>query len=147
METGCGYPPPIPVTVAATGPRGLALAGEFADTWGTSFRTAAEVVTQREDFAVLGAFASSLTVSLEIDAFIGTTRSAADQVLRRATSERPGEDLDAVFERALLGTPDVVAEQLAVLGRAGVDQVVVALHDPHDPDALEALAQSAERLS
>ncbi len=135
--------PRIPVTVAATGPKGVALAGEFADTWETSFRTAAEVVTQREEFGALGGVASSLTRSLEIDAFVGTTRSAVDEILRRARSERLGEDLDAVFERALVGTPELVAEQLAVLGRAGVDQVVVALHDPHDPDALEALAASA----
>ncbi len=133
--------PSIPVTIAATGPKGMRLARELADTWETSFRTAAEFTAQRQQFGN----ASTVTASLEVDAFVGTAASAVDRVLRRARAERGSEDLEAVFERALVGTPDVVADQLGALKTAGVHQVVVALHDPHDPDALEALADAAGR--
>ncbi len=133
--------PPIPVTIAATGPSGMHLAREVADTWETSFRTASEFAVQRQQ---LGS-ESSVTASLEIDAFVGTDGSAVDRVLRRVRAERGSEDLEAVFERALVGTPHVVADQLAALKAVGVQQVVVALHDPHDPDALEALADATRR--
>lgn len=133
--------PAIPVTIAATGPKGMRLASELADTWETSFRTAAEFVAQRRQFGSK----SSVTASLEIDAFVGTDASEVDRVLRQARAERGSEDLEAVFERALVGTPDVVADQLAALEATGVQQVVVALHDPHNPDALEALAKAAGR--
>ena len=64
-------------------------------------------------------------------------------LLARVRADRPDEDLDPVLDRALVGTPADAAGRIAELAAAGADQLVVALHDPHDPEALEALATAA----
>lgn len=132
--------PPIPLTIAASGPRAMALAAARAHLWETSFCLPAEVEARIEAMAAL-AGGRVVPCSLEIDGFTATTEGGLDRLLARVRDERGGhEDLDPVLARALIGLPSQVAGQLAVLAAAGVDQVVVALHDPHDPDALDALA-------
>ncbi|MDA3041349.1 MAG: LLM class flavin-dependent oxidoreductase [Actinomycetota bacterium] len=132
--------PTIPVTVSATGPSGKALACELADAWETSFCTTDEFSGQ---LARMRDDGFSGVASMEIDAFVGTTSGAVDRLLARVRSERSREDLAPVFARALVGTPDVLTDHLAALEAAGVQQLVVALHDPHDPDALEALVAAS----
>lgn len=48
-----------------------------------------------------------------------------------------------MLQRAVVGVPEDAVGRLVELAEAGVDQVVVALHDPHDRDALEAIAETA----
>jgi alkanesulfonate monooxygenase SsuD/methylene tetrahydromethanopterin reductase-like flavin-dependent oxidoreductase (luciferase family) len=84
-----------------------------------------------------------LVCSLEIDGFVASTGPGVDRLVRRVQQDRANhEDLAPVFERGLIGTPEDAAGRLVELVEAGVDQVVVALHDPHDRDALEALAEA-----
>lgn len=128
--------PPIEITVAANGPGGLDLATRFADRWEASFATEDE--WQRRNRAV----PNGLHNSLEIDGFIGSL-SDPDEVWRSVARDRSVEDLEAVRERALVGTPETVARQITHLGRAGVDQLVVALHDPLDLDAITRLGTAA----
>ncbi len=137
--------PTLSITIAARGRRALRLAAEHADVWETSFATAAEFAERR---AILDQHlgARRISTSLEIDGFVSTTGAGLGRLIDRVRSERgSSEDLDAVFDRALIGTPDQVARQLQALARAGVDQAVVALHDPHHPDAIEAIAEAARR--
>ncbi|MEM9131423.1 MAG: LLM class flavin-dependent oxidoreductase [Actinomycetota bacterium] len=156
--------PVIPVTVAAVGPTGLDLAARHAEVWESSFRTPAEFAALDAEFRAradavaersLGRSGrsgrSGLTErlerverSLEIDAFVGTDGKRASAAMTALHRERSGEDLDRVVARALVGPPSQVGERLAELAAAGVDQVVIAAHDPHDPDALEALARGRE---
>ncbi len=141
----------VPVTIAATGDRALALAARHADVWETSFCTPDEYVDRRRRFeTALDASPSPdrrVVRCLEIDGFVGTTPEAVDRVLAAARSDRgPTEHLDAIFERALVGTPDRVADRLAQLAEVGVDRVLVALHDPLDLDAISALAEARALL-
>lgn len=133
---------PIPVTIAATGPRALALAAERADCWETSFATPDELASRR---AVMDELAAGRPIrcSLEVDGFVATTPAAFERLLARVRADRVGEDLDPVLARALVGTPADASARIAELAAAGADQLVVALHDPHDPDALDALAAAA----
>ena len=136
---------PLPITVAARGSRAMQLAADHAAVWETSFATAAEFTDRLSVFRKL-ATGRQYRTSLEIDGFVSMTPDGVGHLIDRVRGERGGsEDLGPVFERALVGSPDVVAEQLDVLAVAGVDQIVVALHDPHDHDALEALAEAAHR--
>ena len=144
---GHGAPTPapvrIPITVAATGDRALRLAAASANVWETSFCTPAEFAERN---AKLSAMVGDRPVarSLEIDGFVAPDDGRLRHLLDRVRSERgAAEDLAPVFDRALLGTPREVADRLEALATVGVDQVVVALHDPHDPSALEALAAGA----
>jgi alkanesulfonate monooxygenase SsuD/methylene tetrahydromethanopterin reductase-like flavin-dependent oxidoreductase (luciferase family) len=136
----------IPLTIAARGERSMRLAATRADVWETSFCTPKEFTGQQERMADLGE-SDTLVRSLEIDGFTSCTQGGVDRLLERVRSERGGsEDLAPVFERALVGTPDGIADRLHQLKSVGVDQVVVALHDPHDADAIEALAEATTRL-
>lgn len=130
----------LPLTLAATGERAMRLAAHGADVWETSFCTPDEFAERNRRFSQL-AGAREIYRSLEIDGFVAPTEAGLSDLLERVRGERGGEeDLDPVFDRALLGTPDAIAVRLGELVEAGVDQVVVALHDPHDRDALQALA-------
>lgn len=129
----------IEVTIAATSQRSLGLAARLADRWETSFATVDE---WRER---AGRSPIQLRNSLEIDGFIGT-RADPDLIWRIASRERAGERLEAIHARALVGSPERVADQIDDLREAGVEQLVVALHDPHDLDAVDRLA-TAVRLS
>lgn len=133
----------IPVTVAATGERAMRLAVEHGDVWETSFCTPGEFGERRKRMDEhVGD--GSIVSSLEVDGFVASSAAGLDRLLTRVQAERGSkEDLDPVMKRAVVGTPEVAAEQLQELASVGVDQVVVALHDPHEADALEALAQAA----
>ncbi len=136
--------PQIPITVAAVGRRAMALAAAEADTWEASFRTPAEYRRLAAQFDAIGP-ARPVARSLEIDGFIGTTPDRAATVVERARAERGRrEDLDRVFERALVGPPARAAERIGQLAEAGVGQLLVALHDPTDADALEALVAARQ---
>ncbi len=137
----------VPVTVAATGDRALALAARHAEVWETSFCTPDQYVERRRRFETALAASPApdrrVVRCLEIDGFVGTTSEAVDRVLASARADRgPTEDLDAIFVRALVGAPDRVADHLGRLAEVGVDRVLVALHDPLDLDAITALAQA-----
>lgn len=136
-------PTPPPITIAARGRRAMALAASRADVWETSFCTPAEFADRVATMAELGA-GPTLRRSLEVDGLVATTAAGVDEVVRRFASDRgAAEDLTPVLDRALRGTPDEVADQIGELAAHGVDQLVVALHDPTDPDAIEAIAEAA----
>ena len=135
-----GLGPPVPLTVAATGARAMALAAAYAAVWETSFCTPVEVADRIARMARV-AGVRPVTCSLEVDGFVAATPAAVGRLLDRVRTERGRtEDLEPVLARALVGTPPEVAAQIDALARAGVGQLLVALHDPHDPAALEALA-------
>ena len=127
--------PTIEVTIAATSERALALAARFGQRWETSFAT---LVEWRERAAVAP---SHLKSSLEIDAFVGS-ESDPEQVWRDVVATRGDENLDAIRDRALVGAPTHVADQLQALAAAGGGQLVVAPHDPSDLTALSRLAEA-----
>jgi alkanesulfonate monooxygenase SsuD/methylene tetrahydromethanopterin reductase-like flavin-dependent oxidoreductase (luciferase family) len=135
---------PIPITIAARGERAMAVAARDAQVWETSFCTPDEFRQQAARMTeLLGDDDRQVVRSLEIDGFVSTTPGGFDRLLDRVGTERgSAEDLDPILDRALVGTPPEAASRLTALGGAGVEQVVVALHDPHDPDALEALAET-----
>ncbi len=141
--------PPVPITVAARSQRALRASMLAATFYETSFCTPQEFVVFASAVSELHQQSTETQplLSLEIDGFVGSTTEAAASTVARAMHERHGEDLERVFARALVGDPGQVAQRLSELRSAGVAQVVVALHDPHDPDATEALALARQRMS
>lgn len=138
VELGLRHPS-IPVTVAASSATALDLARRFADRWETSFCTIDEWRSRVE------AAPAALANSLEIDAFIAPDARRLDGVLERVRRERTKDDLGPVLERALIGTPDEIGDQIAAWADAGADQLLLALHDPTDRDAIAALAAVTRR--
>lgn len=138
---------PIPLTIAASGDRAMHLASMKADVWETSFCTVSEFADRNARFTELGP-PRDIIRSLEIDGFLTRTTDGLDQLLDRVQRERGiDEDLGPVLDRALVGLPSNAAVRLRELAAVGVDQVVVALHDPHDPEALRALADAVNLVS
>ncbi|MEM9521874.1 MAG: LLM class flavin-dependent oxidoreductase [Actinomycetota bacterium] len=127
--------PPIEITVAATSATAFEIARIHADRWETSFATPMQF-QQRAHVAPPG-----LATSLEIDGFVGSIHEP-ERVWRQVVRDRGTEDLDAIRRRALVGSPLEVRDRLDDFDVAGVDQLVVALHDPTDLDAISALAES-----
>lgn len=133
---------PIPITVAATGERAMDLAAARADVWETSFCTPSEFGQRRAEMTDR-LDGRPIRCALEIDGFVASTDRAAGRLIDRVRADRGGtEDLEPVLHRALTGDPTTVAGQLGALAEAGVDQLLVAFHDPHDRDGLEALAEA-----
>ncbi|MBT8241996.1 MAG: LLM class flavin-dependent oxidoreductase [Acidimicrobiia bacterium] len=133
----------IPITVAASGDRAMGLAAAYADVWETSFCTPAEFAHRTARFSSLEND-RRIVRSLEIDGFLSMTDEGLRRLHRRVRAERGAdEDLDGVFSRALLGVPSDAVGRLEELEAVGVEQVVVALHDPLDPDAIHAVAETA----
>lgn len=134
---------PIPITIAARGSRAMVLAATYGDVWETSFCTPAEFMAQEANMSEARG-EQTITRALEIDAFVATNKSGVDRVLKQVRADRgTDEDLDPVFARALTGVPEDAAGHLCELSAVGVDQVTVALHDPHSGDAVEAIAEAA----
>ena len=136
----------IPVTIAAQGDRAMELAGRYGDVWETSFCTPSEFA-ERRDRLLERSGGRTVECSLEIDGFLSQSRRGLDRLLARVDAERGvDEDLRPILDRALVGLPEDAAGRLGELADVGVDQVVVALHDPNDLDALHAVAELARIL-
>jgi alkanesulfonate monooxygenase SsuD/methylene tetrahydromethanopterin reductase-like flavin-dependent oxidoreductase (luciferase family) len=143
---GLTSPHHIPVTIAATGDRAMAFTAAHADVWETSFCTPAEFAERAARLTDLCG-GRHVVRSLEIDGFVSRSASGLGRLLDQFHSQRGTDaDTDHLLERALVGVPDEAVHRLRELEAAGVDQVVVALHDPHDQDALEAVAETAELI-
>ncbi|NNE95645.1 MAG: LLM class flavin-dependent oxidoreductase [Acidimicrobiales bacterium] len=137
----------LPITLAARGDRAMKLAATYAHVWETSFCTPEEFAAQKATMTTLLDGRTSLA-SLEIDGFVASSRAGVHVLTDRVRAERgEAEDLDPVFERALVGTPDEAVVQLQALAESGVDQVVVALHDPHDHDGVRAVGEMVSLLA
>ena len=137
----------LPITIAAKRNRAMTLAATYAHVWETSFCTPSEFATQNATFSNLLDPGREVVRSLEIDGFVSCTATGLARLIGRVEVERGGaEDLNAIFERALVGVPSEAAVRLRELAAVGVEQVVVALHDPHDTDALQAIAETVSLL-
>ncbi len=133
--------PAPPVTIAATGDRASRLAAEKADVWETSFCTPAEFAARNDVMTELVG-GRPLVRSLEIDGFVAPTGAAAAELIDTVRTDRgASEDLGPILERALVGDPSEAVTRVAELEAVGVDQLVIALHDPHDREAIESVGE------
>jgi alkanesulfonate monooxygenase SsuD/methylene tetrahydromethanopterin reductase-like flavin-dependent oxidoreductase (luciferase family) len=142
--------PPVerpPITVAASGPESMLIAARHADVWEASYLTPAEFRALAERFGDLAGDRRGMILrSLEVDAVTATTDAARRRLTDRFLHER-GAAGAAALRKALSGTPEDVAEQMAAYRAAGVDQLLIAAVDPHDHSTLEALAEAADLAS
>jgi alkanesulfonate monooxygenase SsuD/methylene tetrahydromethanopterin reductase-like flavin-dependent oxidoreductase (luciferase family) len=116
--------------------------------WEASYLTPAEfraLADRFDDLAVAEERRPAVLRSLEVDAVTAPTLAARRRLEERFLGER-GSAGPAALAKALTGAPDEVAEQLAALTAAGVDQVLIAPVDPHDRSTLESLAEAAALL-
>lgn len=125
--------PPIPITIAASGPSAMAVASRHGDRWETSWCTPAQWAARPKPDRAMPS-------SVEVDAFVAPDESALRALLTRVRHDRRTEDVDRILDRALVGTPHQVAPVVARYAAVGVDQLLLVPHDPTDPATLAALA-------
>lgn len=141
QEAALGFAcPPIPITLAATGERAMRLAAEHAQIWETSYQTPEQYAGRTAKFV------GDAIRSLEVDGFVGSTDASVAAGTKAAKQQRQLEDVDALFDRSLVGVPSQIAEKIRRFEVAGVQQLLIALHDPHDVDALDALGEAIRRF-
>lgn len=140
LAPGEGLPP---ITVAATGPKAMAIAAAHADVWEASFCTVEEFRRLADRFDRLTPHGRSAVLrSLEIDAVTAPTAAARSEATARFLAER-GPAGPAALGKALTGGAEEIAEQLVAYREVGVDQLLIAPVDPHDQAVLETIAGAA----
>jgi len=119
---GCVQQPRIPFAIAATGPRGMALAARYGETWVTT--------GDRRGEAPLGAVAGASTVRAQMDlldeacAVAGRDPASIDRLV-----------LSGVQLESGLGSPDEFDDTIGHYAAAGVTDFVVHWPRPRAPFA------------
>jgi alkanesulfonate monooxygenase SsuD/methylene tetrahydromethanopterin reductase-like flavin-dependent oxidoreductase (luciferase family) len=115
------------------------LAARHADVWETSYQLPAdfEVLASRFD-----APRDRVARALEIDVFVAGSSEGLAELDGQLRSERGSQRAEQVMSRSIHGLAGDLPAQLAALESAGVDQLLLAFHDPHDISALEIFARA-----
>lgn len=126
---------PIPIVLAARGPRMLKATAEVADGWNCPVPS--ELASGLAVLEGLGRPRASIDVSVFAIAVLGESEAAARQALARAG---PAAQLFGDVERHhLFGDPPAVAARITELGRQGADHVALDLRGQDYDVALELL--------
>ena len=137
--------PHIPIWVGGGGPQlTLRAVARHADGWNTFLQP-------REDYTqLLGALEkhcetagrdpSTIRKSLAAPLVIDTGPAKLEAKLGAVAKARAGTP-EEVRKRALVGTPDEIAAQVASLGELGVDHVILSLRAPYDHEELALFAR------
>ena len=134
----------IPITLAASRPRMLRLAARHADICELSYLELRSYERLRSEVE-RHAMGRSLRFSLEVDGFVARDERRV-AALRDQIGRMRGHAAGPVWDRSLNGTPPQLRAQLRRYRDAGVDQLLVALDDPFDRDAVELLASAMAAL-
>lgn len=123
--------------------RTLPLVAQYADEWNGVFLTAdafAERTARLDELLdAQGRPRDSVRRSLMTGLVFGPTEAGINSMLKEYGAETP-EDLRA--RGNIVGTPDQVAEQVAALGEAGVQRVMLQWLNVDDLDGLALLAHT-----
>ncbi|GAB4321923.1 MAG: LLM class F420-dependent oxidoreductase [Dehalococcoidia bacterium] len=136
--------PHIPIWVGGAGPQlTLRVVARHADGWNT-------FLAPREDYRLLvaalerhcenaGRDPASVRRSLAGQLVISATAAEAQQKLERVAQQRR-MTVEQARDRAFIGTPDDIANQLAGLAEQGVDHIILSLRAPYPHDDLRLFA-------
>ncbi len=143
------------ILIGGTGPkRTLPLVARYADFWNAAFISPGAF---RERSATLDALLrasgrkpADVRRSVMLSLFFGRDMSELDRRLswRHDDAEYAGKPLDAVIEalsgggHAIVGTPDMIIEQINAYEKAGVEELMLQWFDLDDIDGLRAFARS-----
>jgi alkanesulfonate monooxygenase SsuD/methylene tetrahydromethanopterin reductase-like flavin-dependent oxidoreductase (luciferase family) len=153
LEGGQVFPRPTrpggpTLLIGGNGPkRTLPLVARYADIWNALFLTPTQFSELRSELDAqlrLVGREGKVRRTMMIGLFFGRTLPELEQYLART---RPGDvrqELDRLLERGtvLVGTPDMVVEQIKRYGEAGVEELMVQWRDLDDLERLRGFAES-----
>jgi F420-dependent oxidoreductase-like protein len=148
------------IMIGGNGPkRTLPLAARYADVWNGTFRSPDEfraLSARLDELArAAGRQPGDIRRTMMTSLFFGRDEAALERKvgnLRDRVPELSGKRLDAVLgylraeRNALAGPADVIADQIAAYGAAGVEELMLQWFDMDDIDGLRAFAEQV-RLS
>jgi F420-dependent oxidoreductase-like protein len=143
------------IAVGGNGPkRTLPLAARYADVWNgvylgpDEFRARSAALDDL--LRVAGRQPGEVRRTLMTGIFFGRDQPALERRLDQVRAERPefgGKSNDQLITimrselHVIVGTPDMVAEQIAAYGRVGVEELMLQWLDQDDVEGLRALAE------
>ena len=134
--------------IGGNGPRRtLPLVARYADIWNALFLTPtqfSELRAELDEHLRLVGREGKVKATMMIGLLFGRTMPELEQYLGR---RRPGDvrqEFDRLLERGnvLVGTPDMVVEQIKRFGEAGVEELMVQWLDLEDLERLRGFAES-----
>lgn len=135
--------PHIPLLVAGKGEQvTLQLVARYGDACNFTHPTLEEIeqkFTRLKSYCeAIGRDDREIRRTIYINAFLGETEAEA---LMKATQVPSKRSLDQIRRQGLLGTPTMVRQRFEELEQAGVQEVIVFLHDVAHMESLHLLAQ------
>jgi F420-dependent oxidoreductase-like protein len=142
------------IMIGGNGPkRTLPLAARYADVWNGTFRSPDDfraLSTRLDDLAIAaGRQPGDIRRTMMASLFFGRDEAALEAKvggLRERSPDLAGKSIDELLgflreRNALAGSADVVAEQIAAYGAAGVEELMLQWFDLDDMDGLRAFAE------
>jgi F420-dependent oxidoreductase-like protein len=142
-----------PITIGGNGPkRTLPLAAHYADVWNGTFLSPDDFRSRSallDDLArAAGRQPASIRRTMMTNLIFERDTDALERrVMRTRPPELADKPLDVLLEHihaerhAIIGTPDMVAEQIAAYAAAGVEELMLQWLDMDDIDGLRAFAE------
>jgi alkanesulfonate monooxygenase SsuD/methylene tetrahydromethanopterin reductase-like flavin-dependent oxidoreductase (luciferase family) len=128
----------IPITIAAKRKKMIDIAARFADIWEASYLSPEQFCKLNLDFDnICKKFNRSILKSIELDVIV--TESFADLKYKEKlfAMDRGPSVYNQILRNGIVGTPEKIAQRVKEYVNAGVEQFLLAFHDPFDFKALE----------
>jgi alkanesulfonate monooxygenase SsuD/methylene tetrahydromethanopterin reductase-like flavin-dependent oxidoreductase (luciferase family) len=132
----------IPITIAAKQLKTMQIAAKYAHIWECSYLNPEQFVSLNKKFENICKKTNQdegrrITKSIELDVIISESDSDLKYKKKIFATERGLSLANQIFKQGLIGTPEEVRERLIQYTRVGVNQFLLAFHDPLDNKALE----------
>jgi alkanesulfonate monooxygenase SsuD/methylene tetrahydromethanopterin reductase-like flavin-dependent oxidoreductase (luciferase family) len=140
----------IPITIAAKKDRTMRIAARHGDVWECSYLTPEQFTTLNEKFESIYKKTNRngdkrVTKSIELDVIISESDSDLEYKKKIFIMERGPAVANQMLKHGLVGTPEKIRERIKQYTDAGVDQFLLAFHDPIDTKALELFIDAVGR--
>ena len=151
----------IPITISAKKSLMLRLAAKFADIWEASYLSPHEFEILNFEFERINQEMNSevnktnmptdrtrtgTTKSIEIDVIIADSDSELEYKKKLFTMERGPRSHSQILKHGLIGTPEKVADRVKEYTDTGINQFLLAFHEPFDLRALELFADAVKGI-
>lgn len=151
----------IPITISAKKSLMLRLAAKFADIWEASYLSPHEFEILNFEFERINQEMNSevnktnmptdrtrtgTTKSIEIDVIIADSDSELEYKKKLFTMERGPSSHSQILKHGLIGTPEKVADRVKEYTDTGINQFLLAFHEPFDLRALELFADAVKGI-
>lgn len=160
LNTGTKSPiAKIPITISAKKSLMLRLSAKFADIWEASYLSPQEFELLNFEFerinqeidnetnkADMFTDRTSTTKSIEIDVIIANSDSELEYKKRLFSMERGPGSYSKILRHGLIGTPEKVAERVKEYADMGINQFLLAFHEPYDLRALELFSDAVKGI-